>query len=280
MATLILKPGREKALLRRHPWVFSGAVAKVRGHPGPGETVTVVDHQGRFLARAAYSPKSQIRARVWTFREDEPVGPELFRRRMQQALALRRAIVPREDTAYRAVFAESDGLPGFIVDRYADVVVLQFLSAGAEFWRAALLDAVRELLPATYYYERSDVAVRELEGLRPRRGPLLGTEEPPNPVFIREGGVQFGVDVRTGHKTGFYLDQRLNRAWVRRLAKGRDVLDVFAYTGGFTVNALVGGARHVTTVDVSATALAQAKANVQLNRLDPERVTWVEGDAF
>jgi len=224
MATLVLKPGRDKALRRRHPWVFSGAVARVRGNPGPGETVTVVDADGRFLARAAYSPKSQIRARVWTFRPDEPVGPALFRDRIARALALRRATIPPQDTAYRALFAESDGLPGLIVDRYNDVVVLQFLSAGVEFWRPALLDAIRDALPAKYYYERSDVDVRRLEGLRPRRGPLLGTPEPPTPVIIHEGGLTFGVDVRTGHKTGFYLDQRPNRARVRQMAQGREVL--------------------------------------------------------
>ncbi|NPA31776.1 MAG: methyltransferase domain-containing protein [Chloroflexi bacterium] len=280
MPTLVLKPGREKALLRRHPWIFSGAVARVQGHPGPGETVTVVDAQGRFLAQAAYSPQSQIRARVWTFRQDEVIGPAWFRQRLQNALALRAAALPPDDTGRRLVFAEADGLPGFIADRYGDTVVVQFLSAGAEFWRGTILDALRDLVPAAHYYERSEGEARRLEGLPPRRGPLLGTPPPPERVPIREGGLTFTVDVQHGHKTGFYLDQRPNRALVRAWARDRRVLDVFAYTGGFSVNALAGGAAQVTALDASADALALAAAHVRLNALPADRFTPLEGNAF
>ncbi len=280
MPTLVLKPGREKALLRRHPWVFSGAVARVRGNPGPGETVTVVDAQGRFLAQAAYSPASQIRARVWTFRQDEVVGPAWLRARLARAIARREAVLPPGDTGRRLVFAEADGLPGLIVDQYGDTVVVQFLSAGVEFWRAALLDALADLLPARHFYERSDAEARRLEGLPPRTGPLLATPPPPPRVGFHENGLLLEADPRQGHKTGFYLDQRPNRALVRRWAQGRRVLDVFAYTGGFSVNALAGGAAQVLALDASAAALAQARRHVALNALPAERFAVQQGDAF
>lgn len=280
MATLVLKPGRDKALRRRHPWVFSGAVARVQGRPGPGETVTVVDARGRFLAQAAYSPQSQIRARVWTFRDDAVIGPAWFRERLQQALALRQAVLPPADTGQRLVFAEADGLPGLIVDRYADTVVVQFLSAGAEFWRAAIVQALRDLIPVRHLYERSEGEARALEGLPPRRGPLADTPPPPSAVTIHEAGLTFTVDVYHGHKTGFYLDQRPNRALVRAWARDRQVLDVFAYTGGFSVHALAGGAAEVWAVDASAAALERAAAHIAANGLPQARFHAQVGNAF
>ncbi len=279
MPTLILKPGREKALLRRHPWVFSGAVAKVKGNPASGDTVAIADHRGQFLAWASYSPQSRIRARVWSWREGEVIGPDFFHRRVGAALARRASWLGADTDAYRLVFAEADGLPGVIADRYGETVVVQFLSAGAEVWREAITDALQEATGAARVYERSDAEVRRLEGLPPRVGVLRG-DEPPDLIRIAENGRAFWVDVRRGHKTGFYLDQRGNRAWVGAHAAGRRVLNAFAYTGGFAVYALAGGASEVVSVDTSAEALALARENIALNGLPAGRAAFLQEDVF
>jgi 23S rRNA (cytosine1962-C5)-methyltransferase len=286
MPALILKSGREKSLLRRHPWLFSGAVQRVDGNPAPGATVDLLSSKGDFLARAAYSPQSQIRARAWTFDPSEAVDADFFRRRIQAALRMRAALFTTEFTentertknfsvdsvlsvvnssphACRLIYAESDGLPGLIVDRYADTLVAQFLASGAEAWRETLADLLLELTGLQNLYERSDADVRELEGLLPRTGPLRG--DPPHVSRITEHGLQFNVDIQHGHKTGFYLDQRDNRHRVGLLADDREVLDCFCYTGGFTVHALAGGAKSVLSVDSSAEALALCCENVALN---------------
>lgn len=277
MHRLILKPGREKSLLRRHPWVFSGAIERIEGSPQPGETVEIRSAKGQFLAQAAYSPFSQIRARVWTF-DSQPVDAAFLRRRIERALAQRRATGLLEHQAVRLIYAESDGLPGLIVDRYGDVLVAQFLTAGAEFWRQTLIELLRELIPCRGIYERSDAEVRTLEGLPLREGLLSG--EVPTIVVIEENGLRFQVDLAHGHKTGFYLDQRANRRLLRSLADGRDVLDCFCYTGGFTLNALSGGAHSVIAVDASAEALAHLQANLALNHLPSDRLETLEGDVF
>ena len=259
MKQLILKPGREKSLLRRHPWVFSGAVARVEGDPDSGDTVAVRAADGEFLAWAAYSPVSQIRARVWSWDEKERIDGDFLRARLRRALDARERLISAEASdAMRLVHGESDGLPGVIADRYGEVVVLQLLSAGAERWRTELADGVRELTGCACVFERSDADVRELEGLPARSGVLYGAL-PAAGVQIREHGLRYGVDVAEGHKTGFYLDQRDNRKRIGELAQGRDVLNCFCYTGGFTLNALAGGAASVLSVDSSAEALAQAK---------------------
>ena len=254
MAKLILKPGREKSLLRRHPWVFSGAVAQVRGEPEAGGTIEIRTGDGRFLGWGAYSPRSQIVARVWSWREEATLGVDLLRERLVRALAARSHLLPEVQTV-RLVNAESDGLPGVIADRYGDTVVLQLSSAGAEAWRETLADLLLESGAAQRVYERSDAEVLALEGMQPRVGPLRG-DPPPDPLAIEEDGLKFSVSIASGHKTGFYLDQRDNRRLVRSLAAGAAVLDCFCYTGGFTVNALAGGASHVTAVDSSGDALA------------------------
>jgi 23S rRNA (cytosine1962-C5)-methyltransferase len=277
---LILKPGREKSLLRRHPWIFSGAIARLDGNPASGETVDLLAADGQFLARAAYSPSSQIRARVWTFDPSEPVDKDFFQRRIKTAIASRDTWhVTRDTDAFRLIHAESDGLPGLIVDRYADTLVLQSLTAGSEYWKDTLADLLLELTGLKNIYERSDADVRELEGLAPRIGPLRGAI---NHLLltITENGLKFHVNIETGHKTGFYLDQRLNRQRLRGLAKGRDVLDCFCYTGGFTVNALAGGANSVLSVDASADALALCRENGSLNTLPADHHTTLEGDVF
>jgi 23S rRNA (cytosine1962-C5)-methyltransferase len=279
MPTITLKPGREKSLLRRHPWIFSGAIARLDGNLASGETVDLLSSKGEFLARAAYSPSSQIRARVWTF-NNEPVDINFFKQRMQSAIQSRDTWHLTPDTdALRVIHAESDGLPGLIVDRYADTLVAQFLSAGAEFWRETIADILLEVTGLQSIYERSDADVRELEGLPLRVGPLRGTINHP-PLTIREHNLLFKVNIATGHKTGFYLDQRPNRLRVRELAEGRDVLDCFCYTGGFTVNALVGGAKSALSVDSSAEALALCRENVALNSLLVSRHSVLEGDVF
>ena len=277
---LELKSGRERSLLRRHPWVFSGAAARLRGDPQLGETVEVRASDGSFLARAAYSPQSQIRARVWTWDPAEAVDEDFFRRRLQAALEARLHLGEAgPQSACRLVHGESDGLPGLVVDRYAGLLVAQFLSAGPERWRETLTGLLASLTGAERLYERSDVDVRRLEGLPERAGPLRGLEIEER-IEIRENGLRFLVDPRAGHKTGFYLDQRLNRRLVGELARGRQVLDCFAYTGGFTLNAAAAGAQSVLAVDASGEALALARENYRLNGLPEALVEWQEGDVF
>jgi len=280
MPALILKPGREKSLFRRHPWIFSGAIQQVEDASViSGATVDLLSSTKQFLARASYSPNSQIRARVWTFK-DEAIDADFFRRRIHSAIDSRQKLnVENQSNAYRLIYAESDGIPGLIVDRYADVLVLQSLTTGSEFWKETLADLLLEETGLSIIYERSDADVRELEGLEVKIGLLRGNLSPP--VFpITEHNLEFHVNLQSGHKTGFYLDQRDNRLRLRQLAEDKDVLDCFCYTGGFTVNALAGGARSVLSVDSSADALVLAKENVALNDLPLEKTNFLEGDVF
>ena len=278
MNSLVLKKGREKSLLRRHPWIFSGAVEKEGGKPG--ETVEVLATGKKLLARAAYSPKSQIRARVWTFDPAEEVDVAFFRNRIQKALALREALpAARHANALRLVHGESDGLPGLVVDRYADVLVAQFLAAGVERWRDPILDALMELSGCSAVYERSDAEVRKLEGLAPKAGFARGNRNAARCPII-EYGLNYRVDVEQGQKTGFFLDQRENRQRVRALAAGRSVLDGFCYTGGFSIAALAGGATRVTAIESSSAALEVAKENLAVNPLDASKVEFVQADVF
>ncbi len=278
MSSLILKPGRDKSLQRRHPWVFSGAVARIKGEPQAGDTVDVRSAEGGFLGRAAYSPTSNIVARVWTWREGEAVDEAFFRRRLEAALAARRGLTGEDTDSLRLVYSESDGLPGFIVDRYDDTLVMQVSTAGAEAWRDTVADLLLELTGAVHLYERSDADVRELEGLPVRTGPLRGA--PAEIVTVRENGLAFKADIAHGHKTGFYLDQRANRARIGQLAKDREVLNCFSYTGGFAIYALAGGAKSVLSLDASGDALALGAENVRLNGLPEDQAQWLEGDAF
>jgi 23S rRNA (cytosine1962-C5)-methyltransferase len=275
---IVLKKGREKSLNRRHPWIFSGAVEKASGKAG--DTLEVRDSAGKVIALAAYSPKSQIRARVWTFDPKETVGSEFFRLRIQKALALREALPTAKHTnAMRLVNAESDGLPGLVVDRYADVLVAQFLAAGVERWRDPILDALMELTGCAAIYERSDAEVRKLEGLAAKSGFARGNRNASR-CPILENGLHFRVDVEQGQKTGFFLDQRDNRQRVRSLAAGREVLDGFSYTGGFSIAALAGGAKRVTAVESSKDAIQIAKENLAANPLDASKVEFQQADVF
>ena len=278
MKKLILKPGREKSLLRKHPWVFSGAVERVEGNPDSGETVLVRSSHGAFLGWAAFSPKSQIVARVWDFAEPTQIDREFFRARFQRAIGMRSALLDVSGTGgVRLVHGESDGLPGIVVDRYAESLVLQLGSAGAYRWRDTLVELLGELTGVHAIFERSDADVLALEGLEPSIGQRRGSPASA-PIVFEENGLRFRVDLQHGHKTGFYLDQRDNRALVRSLAAGREVLDCFCYTGAFTASALAGGASAVTAIDSSAESLATAAAHMELNGLAGAQI--VEADVF
>jgi 23S rRNA (cytosine1962-C5)-methyltransferase len=277
---IYLNAGREKSLLRRHPWVFASAIKSMdESAPASGSTVDLISPDGHFLARASYSPHSQIRARVWTF-NDEPVDREFFRAKIRYAIQQRLTLnVQRCSNAYRLIHAESDGLPGLIVDRYGDTLVLQSLTAGSEFWKETLADLLVEETGIQNIYERSDADVRELEGLKPITGILRGAI--PNPQLqISEYDLLFQVNIATGHKTGFYLDQSHNRHRVGEFAKDRDVLNCFCYTGGFSIHALANGAKSVRSVDSSADALALLEENIAINNLPADRHTALEGDVF
>ncbi len=275
---VILKIGREKALLRRHPWIFSGAIARIDGSPQPGHTVRVEAGDGRFLGWGAYSATSQISVRIWSFDEANTLDATLIASKVQRAVA-RRARLSRTHDAVRLINAEADGLPGIICDRYGSHLVLQLSSAGAAHWRGDIVDNLVTATGLTHVFERSDAEVMALEGLTEQVGPLRG-EAPDFALPINEGDLRYVVSVTHGHKTGFYLDQRDNRRLVRSVADVEDVLDCFCYTGGFTLNALAGGARHVTAVDGSADALGLAQTHIGLNGLNAERVDLIEDDVF
>jgi 23S rRNA (cytosine1962-C5)-methyltransferase len=276
-ASITLHPGREKSLLRQHPWIFTSAIRTHSGKLHSGDTVDVLAADGKWLARGAWSPASTIRVRAWTFRQDEVIDNAFFLRRIETALQARERLAA-SGNACRLVAAESDGLPGVTIDRYADVLVCQLLSAGAERHRDKIVWALRKLLPQCSILERSDVAVREKEGLQPLVQVLHG--EVPQEVEIIENGLRFIVDIKSGHKTGFYLDQRSNRRVLGEHAEGKEVLNCFSYTGAVGTYCLAGGATHVTNLDVSEPALALAARNNALNNLPPERCTQQSADVF
>ena len=278
---LVLKPEREESVLRRHPWIFSGAVNQVIGDVEPGATVDIYSTHGDFLARAAYSPWSKIQARIWSWNQDEKIDSDFFHHRIMQSVKLRSdniSLFPGTN-AYRLVHGESDGFPGLVVDRYDNVLVVQILTVGAEYWREIIVDSLKKIPGIQSIYERSDVDVRELENLKPRRGLIWGLE-PEERLDVEENGLSFLVDVRRGHKTGFYLDQRQNRLIARKLASQRDILDCFSYTGGFALNSIMGGAKSVVAVDSSTDALSMLWNNLEHNRLPAGSFRSIEGDIF
>jgi len=275
---LLVKAGREKSLLRRHPWVFSGAVERIDGDVTAGDTVSVQALDGRFLGWATLSPESQIRARVWSWRETEALDASLVAARIASALARRRRLFPGA-TALRLLHGEADGLPGCICDRYGDQLVVQLSTSGADRWRTTIVEELVRQTGLANVYERSDSDVMAIEGLAPRNQAVAGVA-PELPAVIDEHELRYSVDVRQGHKTGFYLDQRDNRLLVRRYGDVAEALDCFCYSGGFTANLLAGGARHVTAIDGSADALALARFNVEANGLDATRVDFINDDVF
>ena len=276
---LFVQEGREKSLQRRHPWVFSGAVERIEGTPLSGDTVQVCDTLGGFLAWAAYNPQSQICARVWSWQAEEKIDADFINRKIGNALNTRKHLkLNQHSNGMRLIHGESDGLPGLIVDQYADVLVVQLGSAGAERWRETIADVLQEQWKPVCIYERSDSDGRELEGLSKRNEILRG--KLPDALSITENGIRISVDVAAGQKTGFYLDQRDNRKLIGELAEGRDVLNCFCYTGGFSLYALRGGAKSVLSIDSSAEALQLAQRNLALNGFDVTRAEWQDKDVF
>ena len=280
-AKIILHETREKSLKRRHPWIFSKAVREVVNPPENGADIDIYAADGSFLARASYSPNSQIRARVWSFNAEEKIDQQFFERKIREAAEARTLMLEETGmSACRLVDAESDELPGLIIDRYNNFLVLEVLSAGAEYHLKDITSALRNIYPDDNIYERSDVEVRTKEGLESRKGVIYG-EEPPEELAIKEnGGMQILVNIKEGHKTGYYLDQRDNRAALSKYCKGKSVLNCFSYTGGFSLYALRGRAKSVANVDVSQKALDIAKKNIVLNHLDPGRVKFIREDVF
>jgi len=289
MSTVILKPGRDKPVRQRHPWIFSGAVAHIQGDPADGDVVEVRDAQGEFLARGMLNRRSQIVVRLLTWDAEEVIDAAFWRRRLERALAARAPLQADLSTsAYRLVNAESDGLPGLIVDRYGRYLVVQFLTLGITRWQNELVDALNDLAAPAGLYQRSDVEVLEKEGLTPALGRLAGAE-PPDLVEIRENGFRFLVDVKRGQKTGFYLDQRENRRALHRMLEtmpGAEVLDAFAYTGAFGVYAAAASAARIAQIEASAEALNLARRHLQMNppaASQPPRALateFIAGDVF
>jgi 23S rRNA (cytosine1962-C5)-methyltransferase len=276
MNIIRLKDGRERSLLRRHPWVFDGAIAS--GGGDSGETVRIESHAGQFLGWAAFSPSSKIRARVWSFNEAQRIDAPFFIARIAQSISAR-ALFDIKSDGLRLIHGESDGLPGLVVDRYGDTLVAQFSSCGTEQWKSVIVDALLAQTGLTRLYERSDASVRTLEGLPEATGWLTGSGA--TGITITEHDWTLNLDVAEGHKTGFYLDQRDSRqkfaAYARR-RQFKDVLNCYCYTGGFTVAALAGGAQHVTSIDSSGPAIERARANVALNGFDAGRTTMLDAD--
>ena len=284
--TIILNPDRDKPVRNRHPWVFSGAIARVEGDPADGDIVTVQSADGEALALGYWNRRSQIRARLLTWNPSESIGDAFWRGRLERAITARRALAGSGDTtAYRLVNAENDGVPGLVVDRYGDWLVIQALTLGIDRRKGALARLLVDLLAPRGVYERSDADVRAKEGLEPATGVLLG-EEPPDLIDVMERGHRFWVDVRAGHKTGFYLDQRENRALLGDLlradpdAPGKTVLNCFSYTGSFAVYALAGGAGRVINIDSAPEALKLARANMELNGFPVRDEDFIEGNVF
>jgi len=286
VAELVLKPGKERSLLRRHPWIYDTAIGRVKGSPASGDTVAVRSHDGKWLAWAAYSPSSTLRARCWSFDESDRIDASWLAARVRAAVA-RRAHLAEASDAVRLVFGEADALPGLIADRYADQLVVQFQAAGVEGHRDALLDALVAATGCANVFDRSDSAGRVREGLPAVHGVARGAE-PPLRIAIHEHGRRAWVDVRGGHKTGYYIDQRENRELAFALAVrarrqlGRDLgaLNCFCYTGGFSVALAAGGANHLLSIDSSADALALAKMNWQLNGLPEAAAEWQAANVF
>lgn len=286
MIDLILKKGKERSLLRRHPWVYDTAVQKLSGKPANGETVCVRNADKRFLAWAAYSEASTLRARCWSFDENEMINRDWIAAKIEKALAARAHLFERT-SAVRVIFGEADQLPGLVVDRYGDWFVTQFQAAGVEAWREDIADILMQQPGIKGIFDRFDAATRHREGLTERVETLRG-QEPPQEIEVIEDGVRYGVDVRKGHKTGFYIDQRESRLLAQRLAaefkrrhgRGMRALNCFCYTGGFSLALLAGGAAEVVSVDSSEEALAMAARNAARNGFNDERAQWVQADVF
>ena len=280
MPSVILRKSADKFIKRKHPWIFSGAIEKVEGNPVNGKTVQIFTSDKKLMGLGGFSPSSQIRVRVWSFNPEEKIDVDFIIKKIDQAKSLREKILNTAKTnAYRIINSESDGLPGLIVDRYGEYLVCQFLSSGVEFLKVTITDVLNDIFKPKGIYERSDVDVREKEGLKPTKGLLRG-KEPEELVEILENGFKFLVDIKEGHKTSFYLDQRDNRKLISEFAIEKMVLNCFSYTGGFSVYALASGSKSVTQIETSASALDLSIKNIELNKLDTNHVENINGDVF
>lgn len=275
-----LNEGREKSLLRHHPWIFSKAINKVSGTPDKGSCVEVVDAKGNFLCYGLYSPESQIRVRALSFDKDVYVDENLISNRIKDAFNLRAKVFARGNDGVRIVSSEGDLLPGLIVDKYNEYLVISISSCGMEHFYDTIVNTLKEIFPECSIYERSDTKSRLKEGLKARTGVVFG-KEPEDTIYVKEEGeVYIPVDIKNGHKTGAYLDQRLSRIKVGKLSKGASVLNCFSYTGSFGLWALKGGAAKIENIDVSEHALNAAKTGVAFNHLDPGRCKFLKKDVF
>lgn len=282
VATIKLKPGRERSVLNRHPWIFGGAIANVSGNPSDGAAVDVQSSRGEWLARGTWSGASQIQVRVWTWQPDETLDESLIASRIARAIAGRSTLAAAHNAAptdaYRLVFSESDGLPGLIADRYGDYIVVQLLTVGVAVRAQPIVEALVAQLQPRGVYERSDADVRAKEGLEPAARLLWG-DVPAEPIEIMEHGYRYRVDLSAGQKTGAYLDQRTNRQRVAAYCRDADVLSCFSYTGGFELHAAGAGAQSITAIDSSAEALAIAAHNLRRNQITTP-VEQIEGNVF
>ena len=278
--TVILNEGREKSLLRHHPWIFSKAIQKADESLQMGQTVEVVNHAGEFLCYGLYSPNSQIRVRALSFDENVKITDALIASRVKDAISLRKNVFARGNDGVRLISSEGDLLPGLIADKYNEFIVISISSCGMERYKNIICQTLKEIFPECSIYERSDTKSRAKEGLPVRKGVVIGTE-PDDTIYVREEGqVYIPVDIKNGHKTGAYLDQRLSRIKAGSLSKGASVLNCFSYTGGFGLWALKGGAKRIENVDVSEHALNAAKTGVAFNHLDPGRCKFLKKDVF
>lgn len=280
MPSIKLKRGRDKSFSRKHPWIFSGAIDSVKDINVNGETVDIISSDGKLLGYGSYSKQSQISVRVLSFNPEDKIGKDFILHRAENAIQFRKQIFNNESTnSYRVINAESDSVPGLVVDKYADYLVCQFLSAGAEFWKKEVVEILSNHFKPAGIFERSDSAIREKEGLQQSKGILYG-KAPAGLIEIIENGNKFWVDIVLGHKTGFYLDQRDNRKILQDFSSGSEILNCFAYTGGFSVYALKAGASKIINVDSSAEALYIAEKNFALNKIDSSKYENTQDDVF
>lgn len=279
MNNVILKKGREKSVRNRHPWIFSGAIAKIEGDPGPGEIVKVSNRGNEFLAYGYYNHASQISIRILEWDEKAVIDKLWWRQKIEASIRRRQAYIGDDTDAYRLVFSEADGLPGLIVDKYADYLVIQAATAGIEKMKALIAEILAELINPGGIYERSDIELRAAEALADSIGVLYG-QEPVSTLVIKENGLKFVVDIKSGQKTGFYLDQRENRLKTAKYTPGLTILDCFCHTGAFSIYALQAGAKSVTLVDSSADSLEIARQNIELNGFSGNLVKIIAGDVF
>lgn len=278
--TVILNEGREKSLLRHHPWIFSKAIQKADESLQMGQTVEVVNQAGEFLCYGLYSPNSQIRVRALSFDENVKITDALIASRVKDAISLRKKVFARGNDGVRLISSEGDLLPGLIADKYNEFIVISISSCGMERYKNIICQTLKEIFPECSIYERSDTKSRAKEGLPVRKGVVIG-REPDDTIYVREEDqVYIPVDIKNGHKTGAYLDQRLSRIKAGSLSKGASVLNCFSYTGGFGLWALKGGAKRIENVDVSEHALNAAKTGVAFNHLDPGRCKFLKKDVF